>query len=187
MNLFKAVLVINLCLLAACQGPAMSPAAEEEPIDQSKNGAVATQDPALDTRPASLVGQSSKCPPDSTPFNLAPWLGADITIACGLRSERKYVNQAGIPRLQITYEYTAGTAQEELDALGSALKAAGFSEKVGSDAQANQRVYLKQGLDNVNVWANPVRKPDFKDPQANGAIGIDMSDIAPSTPTASPN
>lgn len=187
MNLFKAVLVINLCLLAACQGPAMSPAAEEEPIDQSKNGAVATQDPALDTRPASLVGQSSKCPPDSTPFNLAPWLDADMTIACGLRSQRRYVTQAGIPRFQITYEYTVGSAQEELDALGSALKAAGFSEKLYFDEETPQRVYSKQGIDSVNVWANPERKPDFKDPKANGTIGIDMTDIDLVAPTTSAN
>lgn len=71
------------------------------------------------------------------------------------------------------------------DALGFALKAAGFSQKAGLDEQATQRVYLKQELDSVNVWANPEWKPDFKNPKANGTIGIDMTEIAPPAPTAS--
>lgn len=185
MNLFKAILAINLCLLAACQEPAVSPAAEEKAGDPPKDGVDAKQDATLKARGASLVGQSSKCPPDSTPFNLAPWLSADITVACGLRSKRTYVTKAGIARFQITYEYTAGTALEELDALGSALKSAGFSEKPGADAQSTGRAYFKKGHGSVNVWANPEKKPNFKDPLANGAIGIDMPDIATAAPIAS--
>lgn len=186
MNLLKPALAITICLLAACREPAVSPATEET-TDPSRDSVVTPQDPVPAAGPASLVGQSSACPSGSTPFELAPWLGADITVACGLRSERRYVTQTGIARFQVTYEYTAATPQEELDALGNALKAAGFAERVGTDAQPTQRVYVKKGYDSISVWANPERKPGFKNPQANGAIGIDMSDIAAATPTASAN
>jgi hypothetical protein len=184
MNLLKIALLVNLCLLAACQEPATSSAADEGHAAAPEANAASKQNPP---GAVSLVGQSSKCPPGSAPFNLAPWLDADIAIACGLRSGRKYVTKAGVARFQITYEYTAGTAQEELDALGNALKAAGFSERPVAGAQATQRIYFKKGHDSVNVWANPERKSDFKSPEANGAIGIDMSDVATVASTASAN
>lgn len=140
----------------------------------------AKQDPALDTKLASLVGQSSACPPGSTPFDLTPWLGADITVACGLRSERRHGTQGGIARLQITYEYMTNTPQEDIDTLGNALKAAGFSEKA-------QRVCVKYDFDSVNVWTNAERKPDFRNPRATGAIGIDMSHVGTTEPNTSAN
>jgi hypothetical protein len=183
MKLLHASFAASLCLLAAaCQEPAAPPAVET-PVD-TQSAVAAAPSPAAEAGPAALVGQSSQCPPGAAPFNLAPWLGADITVACGLRSERKHVTASGIARYQVTYEYTTKTPQKELAVLDNAMKAAGFVEKSGADEQAIQRIYFKKGFDSVNIWANPEKKPDFKDPLANGAIGIDMSDIASAASTS---
>ena len=107
--------------------------------------------------------------------NPLPSLGVPMHVPCGLRSDRLYRTEAGIPRRQVTFEFVDPSPESALSAIDVSMSAGGFRLRAPTGGQGSLvRTYTKAGYGEVHVWANPNPNPSPKNPAAKGAIGVDF-------------